>query len=151
MNPSRFKTSNCDICDTPTNIMFFRFLLKVVLCAHLEVYKSPFQTILASMTMYARSQIGTPTRDETTTSRLLVVFGVPRKLSNWCCCCPSITTDLILDSFFFFCLSYTLRQKFQILLKVHNVWKIAIKLGKFFLCCVRIEHEFSLEIVKSIY
>ena len=123
--------SNCDICDTPTNIMFFRFLLKVVLCAHLEVYKSPFQTILASMTMYARSQIGTPTRDETTTSRLLVVFGVPRKLSNWCCC-PSITTDLILDSFFFFCLSYTLRQKFQILLKVHNVWKIAIKLGKFF-------------------
>ena len=107
--------SNCDICDTPTNIMFFRFLLKVVLCAHLDsLYKSPFPdniSINDNVCKVIHYLVGT-TRDETTTSRLLVVLGCPGNYQNGCCCwsCPSITTDLILDSFFFFCLKYTLRQ-----------------------------------------
>ena len=107
--------SNCDICDTPTNIMFFRFLLKVVLYAHLDsLYKSPFPdniSINDNVCKVIHYLVGT-TRDETTTSRLLVVLGCPGNYQNGCCCwsCPSITTDLILDSFFFFCLKYTLRQ-----------------------------------------
>ena len=82
--------SNCDICDTPTNIMFFRFLLKVVLCAHLDsLLKSPFPdniSINDNVCKVIHYLVGT-TRDETTTSRLLVVLGCPGNYQNGCCCC----------------------------------------------------------------